>query len=169
MYSQRVGRSGRDGQVAVCLLFLNSADLGPLQRAAARAAVSFADVKAAAGVVLQELGARSDAIMEGNAFTGRDITLQRVDGVLWVLGLASYVAFEQDEHAHCSMRRGPSWLHPPATLSANAACFLYALLRPLFTPGSTFAPAPSLTSRALTTLLSWVWALPETRCEPRTS
>lgn len=139
MYSQQFGRSGRDGQIAVCLLFLNPADLGPLRRAATRAAVSFADVKAAAGVVLQDLGTSSGAMMEGNAFTGRGIQLQRVDGVLRVLGMASYVAFEQAEHAHCSMRRGPNWLCPPATLSANAAYFLYALLRPLFTPGSTFA------------------------------
>lgn len=139
MYPRQVGRSGRDGQIAVCLLSSNPSDLGPLRRAATRAAVFFADVKAAAGVVLPDLGTSSSAIMEGKDLKGGGIQVQRVDEVLRVLGMASYMAFEQAGHAHCSMRRGPNWLCLPATLSGNAANFLYALLRPLCTPGSAIA------------------------------
>lgn len=139
MYAQQVGRSGRNGAVAVCLLFLNPADLGPLQRAAERAAASLADLQAGSSVVVQALSTSAGAMIDGNAFVGRGVQLQRVEAVLDVLVLASFVAVDQSEHAYCSARRGPFWHCPPHALSAVAAYFFYAVLRPSFNPGSTFA------------------------------
>lgn len=139
LYAQQVSRCGRDGEVALGLLFFNCSDMGPVRRAADREAVSTADVRAGTSVVVDHLESRTAALVDSAAFTGRGIPLHRVDAVLATLAAASLFEVGHRSPSRGSVRRGPSWGSPSLSLSADATHVLFTLLVPMFLSGGVFA------------------------------
>jgi len=148
LYAQQVGRSGRDGYAAVCLLFFSSEDLEPVRRAAARAAVSLHDTCVTSNVVVEELGTSGFALVPSAAFVSRGVAAVRIPTALGLLASASLFSLGTQTHEHGNVLRGPAWSCPLASLSADAAHVLYTCLFPSYAKSGSFFASCSMATLA---------------------
>jgi len=148
LYAQQVGRSGRDGDVAVCLLFFSSQDLEPVRRAAARAAISLNDACVTSSVVAEKLDTSGIAFVPGAAFVSHGVAAARIPTALGLLASAALFAVGTQTHEHGNVLRGPAWSCPPASLSADAAHVLYTALFPSYAASGSFFASCSMATLA---------------------
>ena len=138
LYAQQVGRSGRDGRAAICLLFFNPHVLSPLRRAVERESVTLRDLQVASNVVWTAADPINRYVfVEAVELVRRGVPSPRVQAVLQLVAEASFVKVGPEEHGRGNLCRGPAWHLPPPPMSADAARLLVTL-RVKFEPSATF-------------------------------
>jgi len=130
MYAQKVGRSGRDGDEAVCTLSFNSADLESLRRAAARGAVSLHETCVIFKEVAVDTATSGVAFVSADTFLGCGVVAVRIPPALEFLASASLFSVGTQTRKHGNVVRRPAWHSPSISLSADAAYFLCTVLFP---------------------------------------